>query len=139
MDIDDQINRLTWQVIKCAMRVHSALGPGLLESAYQACLLQELHKCGLNFAAAIRIPLTYDGVTLECGYIIDIIVEDTVILELKVVERVLPVHEAQLLTYLKLTGKPIGLLLNFNVAQMKDGIVRRVNTKQGGGRKEIQK
>jgi GxxExxY protein len=128
MLVDARINQLTWTIIKCAMKVHSALGPGLLESTYQSCLQLELRASGLQFHSAVKVPLTYQGVTLESAYTLDIVVEDTVILELKAVESVLPVHEAQLLTYLKLTGKPLGLLLNFNVPRMKDGITRKIHT-----------
>lgn len=128
MNLDAELERLTWKIIKCAMKVHSALGPGLLESAYLSCLLFELRSQGLRRVSAVQVPLTYGDVTLECGYVLDVLVEDLVILELKAVERLLPVHEAQLITYLKLTGKPVGLLLNFNVPHMKDGIKRKLNT-----------
>ena len=111
------------------MTVHRALGPGLLESAYIACLIQELQLAGLEIAVGVHVPLAYQGIKLECGYRLDILVANTVILEIKAVERLLPVHEAQLLTYLKLTGKPVGLLLNFNVPMMKDGIKRKILTK----------
>jgi GxxExxY protein len=127
MPPDARINALTWRIIKCAMAVHSALGPGLLESAYHHCLLLELRAAGLSVRSAVKVPLSYRGTTLECGYTLDVVVEDTVILELKAVEAIARVHEAQLLTYLKLTGKPIGLLLNFNVPHMKDGIKRKIN------------
>jgi GxxExxY protein len=129
MLIESELNALTWRINKCAMGVHSALGPGLLESAYHACLLMELRAEGLACRSKVRMPLVYRGVTLDCGYVIDIIVEETVVLELKVVDGLAPVHEAQLLTYLRLTGMPIGLLLNFHVAHMKDGIKRKILTK----------
>jgi GxxExxY protein len=122
MAVDARINALTWKINKCAMAVHTALGPGLLESTYHQCMLLELQAAGLRYRSKVKVPLTYRGVTLECGYTLDILVEELVILELKAVEAIASVHEAQLLTYLKLTGKPIGLLLNFNVAHMKDGI-----------------
>lgn len=93
-----------------------------------ACLVVELRNAGLKVDVDVRVPLVYRGMRLDCGYILDIVVEDTVILELKTLITVLPVHEAQLVTYLKLTGKPIGLLLNFNVSVMKDGIIRKINT-----------
>jgi GxxExxY protein len=128
MNLDADLERLTWKIIKCAMKVHSALGPGLLESAYLACLLFELRSQGLRCVSAVQVPLTYGDVTIECGYKLDILVENLVILELKAVERLLPVHEAQLITYLKLMQKPVGLLLNFNVPHMKDGIKRKLNT-----------
>ena len=122
------LNALTWNIIKGAMAVHRALGPGLLESAYQACLLFELQASGLSVRSRVDLPLVYREVVLQCGYSIDIVVEDVVILELKAIEKILPVHEAQLLTYLQLAKKPIGLLLNFNVAQMKDGIKRKIRS-----------
>ena len=117
---------ITDQVIGAAIEVHRALGPGLLESAYEECLCHELHLHGLKFQRQVPLPVRYKGINLDCGYRIDIIVEDAVILELKCVENVLPVHEAQLLTYLKLTGKHVGLLPNFYVAVLaRGGIVRR--------------
>jgi GxxExxY protein len=130
MPTEADLNALTWKIIKCAMAVHSALGPGLLESAYQACLLFELQTAGLSVRSRVDVPLVYRGVTLECGYSLDITVDDVVILELKAIEKILPVHEAQLLTYLRLTEKPIGLLLNFNVPHMKDGIRRKILTQR---------
>jgi len=129
MPLDAHLERLTWQINKCAMKVHSALGPGLLESSYLACLVAELLEAGLECETAVKVPMTYKGVTLECGYVIDVIVEGLVVLEMKAVEHLLPVHEAQLITYLRLSGKPVGLLLNFHVAHMKDGIRRKVNTR----------
>jgi GxxExxY protein len=118
---------LTEQVIGAAIEVHRTLGPGLLESAYEECLCHELHFHGLKFQRQVPLPIQYKGINLDCGYRIDLVVEDAVILELKCIEHVLPVHEAQLLTYLKLTGKRVGLLLNFHVAVLaKGGIVRRV-------------
>ena len=128
MSNEAERNALTWRIIKCAMAVHSALGPGLLESTYHACLLLELQAEGLSVRSRVAVPLVYRGTALECGSWLDIIVEDLVILELKAIEAILPVHEAQLMTYLRLTGKPLGLLLNFNVAHMKDGIRRKVWT-----------
>jgi GxxExxY protein len=103
-------------------------GPGLLESAYHACLLLELDAAGLKFTSNVRIPLIYRGHNVGCAYRLDVLVEDTVVLELKTVDAIAPVHEAQLITYLKLTGKPIGLILNFKVPVMKDGIVRKILT-----------
>ena len=129
MRSEAEINALTWTIIKCAMAVHSALGPGLLESAYHTCLLLEFKAAGLSCTSHVKVPLSYRGITLECGYTLDIIVEGLVILELKAVDSLAPVHEAQLLTYLKLTGLPIGLLLNFNVPHMKDGIKRKILAK----------
>lgn len=125
---ESRINQLTWLIIKCAMKVHTALGPGLLESTYLACLVQEQRLAGLRVEIEVKVPLVYGGVTLECGFRIDVLVEGIVIVELKSVDAILPVHEAQLLTYLKLAQKPYGLLFNFNVPHLKDGIVRKANT-----------
>ncbi len=109
------------------MKVHSALGPGLLESAYESCLVHELRKMGLAVLTQITLPLKYDGVLIDAGYRIDILVDDSVIVELKAVEKILPIHEAQLLSYLKLSNKTLGLLINFNVVHLKDGIKRMAN------------
>ena len=117
---------LSDQVIGAAIEVHPQLGPGLLESAYQACLAHELSLRGILFVSQLDLPLTYKGVQLDVGYRIDLLVDDKVIVELKAVEKVLPIHEAQLLTYLRLLRKPVGLLLNFSVPVLKDGIIRRV-------------
>jgi GxxExxY protein len=127
MPVDPSVNRLTFKIIKCAIAVHRALGPGLLESAYFACLVVELRREGLRVDVDVRVPLVYRGMKLDCAYRLDMIVEGTVVLELKAITAVLPVHEAQLLTYLKITGRPVGLILNFNVPVMKDGIVRKIN------------
>jgi GxxExxY protein len=128
MPVPPFVNALTWKIIECAIAVHSALGPGLLESAYLACLVVELRHAGLRVDIGVKVPIVYRGLKLDCGYKLDLLVDDTVILELKTVSMILPVHEAQLVTYLKLTAKPLGLLLNFNVPLMKDGIVRKINT-----------
>ena len=117
---------LSDQVIGAAIEVHRQLGPGLLESAYQACLAHELSLRSILFVSQLDLPLTYKGVQLDVGYRIDLLVEDKIIVELKAVETVLPIHEAQLLTYLRLLKKPVGLLLNFSVPVLKDGIIRRV-------------
>lgn len=117
---------LTGTICTAAIEVHKHLGPGLLESAYEECLCYELHQRGVAFQRQVPLPVTYKKVRLDCGYQIDIVVEDQVVLELKSVECILPVHEAQLLTYLKLSQKKVGLLLNFNVPLMKEGIIRRV-------------
>lgn len=106
--------------------MHRNLGPGLLESAYEECLCHELHLRGLDCKRQVPLPLLYKGLKLDCGYKIDLIVQDEVVLELKAVERLLPIHEAQLVTYLKLTGKRVGLLINFNVPLLTQGIIRRV-------------
>jgi GxxExxY protein len=117
---------LTQEILGAAIEVHRALGPGLLESAYEECLCHELTLRGLAYKRQVDLPLKYKGVTLDCGYRLDVVVEDPVILELKCVEEILPIHEAQLLTYLRLSGKKIGLLINFNVPVLRDGIVRMV-------------
>jgi GxxExxY protein len=118
--------KLTEKIIGAAMDVHKALGPGLLESVYQTCLAREFSLQQLSFVQEKVLPLEYKGVRLESGLRIDFVVEDKVVLELKAVERLMPIHEAQLLTYLKLSGIKIGLLINFNVPLLKKGIVRRV-------------
>jgi GxxExxY protein len=120
------INEVSGQVVDAAMKVHSALGPGLLESAYEGCLLYELRQRGLHVASQVGLPVQYDGHQIDVGYRIDLLVEDQVVVELKAVESLAPIHEAQLLTYLKLSGKKVGLLINFNVLHLKDGIKRRV-------------
>lgn len=114
-------------IITAAMRVHSELGPGLLENTYQVCLQHELKKAGVRSEAQVGLPVFYDGVHLDLGYCIDLLVEDLVVVELKSVDGVAPVHHAQVLSYLKLSGKSIGLLINFNVVHLKDGIKRFVN------------
>ena len=124
--MDDEINALTCRIIGLAMRVHTRLGPGLLEQAYKRCLCHELDRAGIPYQCEIDVPLDYDGTILDCGYRADLIVGNQVILELKSVERISPLHEAQLLTYLRLTGCRVGLLLNFNTVAFKDGIRRRI-------------
>jgi GxxExxY protein len=104
--------------------VHRQLGPGLLESAYEECLCYELRQSGIGFNRQVPLPVVYKSITLDCGYRIDVVVEEQVILELKTVERLMPIHEAQILTYLKLSGLRIGLLLNFNSAVLKNGMRR---------------
>jgi GxxExxY protein len=117
---------LTEKIIGFAIEVHRQLGPGLLESAYEECLCYELEQNGLIFRRQVPLPVVYKAVRLDCGYRIDIVVEQRVILELKTVERLVPVHDAQLLTYLKLSGLRTGLLLNFHSPVLKDGIRRFV-------------
>jgi len=116
------------KVIGCAMNVHSQLGPGLLESAYEECLCHSMSKAGIRFQRQVPIPVTFEGVKLDCGFRMDLLVEESVIVEVKAVEHLLPVHQAQLITYLRLSGVTTGLLLNFNVLHMRDGIRRRVVT-----------
>jgi GxxExxY protein len=118
---------LTERIIGAAIEVHRELGPGLLESAYEECLCHELRLRELRLARQVSLPVRYKGVNLDCGYRIDLIVQDLVVVELKCLEHILPVHEAQLLTYLKLTGKRVGLILNFNISVLvRGGIVRKV-------------
>jgi GxxExxY protein len=117
---------LTDQIIGSAIEVHQELGPGLLESAYEECLCWELQERGLSYQRQVDLPIVYKGVSLDCAYRIDILVEDQVLLELKSVDNILPIHIAQLMTYLRLKKIHVGLLMNFNVALLKDGITRRV-------------
>jgi GxxExxY protein len=118
---------LTEKIIGAAIEVHRALGPGVLESAYEECLCRESNLRGIAFRRQVPLPVEYKGVKLDCGYRLDLIAQDAVVLELKCVEHTLPVHEAQLLTYLKLTGKHVGIIINFNVATLvRGGIVRKV-------------
>jgi len=121
------LNEISGQIVDAAMKVHSALGPGLLESAYEACLLYELRKRGLKTENQVELPVVYDNVRIDVGYRLDLLVEDAVIVELKSVSEIAPIHKAQLLSYLKLSGKKLGLLINFNVIHLKEGIVRMVN------------
>ncbi len=125
--IYDDINDLTGEVIGAAIEVHKALGPGLLESAYEECLCHEMNLRRFQFERQKALPVKYKGVELDCGYRLDIVVEKVLILELKACDRIEPIHHAQLLTYLKLSGLSFGLLLNFNVPLMKDGIIRIIN------------
>jgi GxxExxY protein len=115
------------KIIGAAMRVHSALGPGLLESAYEVCLFHELGKAGLNVYRQVGLPITYDGLRLDAGYRLDIVVEGKIVLELKSVERLQALHTAQLVSYLRLGQYPLGYLLKFNVAHMREGVKRVVN------------
>ena len=117
---------MTDRIIGLAIEVHRALGPGLLESAYEECLCYELDAHKIPFRRQVPLPVVYKSVRLDCGYRMDLVVADKTVLELKTVERLLPLHEAQLLTYLKLSGIHTGLLMNFNSAVLKDGIKRRV-------------
>lgn len=121
-----EINELTKEVIGAAMEVHRALGPGLLESAYEECLCHELSVRGIPFERQKPLPVVFKAVKLDCGYRLDLLVMNEVVVEVKAVEGLLPIHEAQLLTYLKLGGWRVGLLINFNVPVLKDGIKRIV-------------
>jgi GxxExxY protein len=121
------LNQITSRIIGAAIEVHRTLGPGLLESVYHTCLRYELHLADLRIKSEKKIPVIYKGVAMDCSYELDLLIEDQVIVEIKSVDHVLPVHEAQLITQLKLARKPVGLLLNFNVPVMKDGITRKLN------------
>ena len=121
---ENKYSELTSKIISCAIEVHKALGPGLLESAYEECLAYELRNAGLLVERQKPLPVVYKEIRLDCGYRIDILVEDTVVVELKSVDALNPVHEAQILTYLKFSGKEIGLLMNFNVTLLKNGMKR---------------
>ncbi len=119
-----RLNQITEKIIGSAIEVHSALGPGLLESAYEECLCFELSQNGLNFEHQVPLPFIYKGVKHDCGYRMDVVVEDLVIIEIKTVKNIIDFHKAQLLSYLKLDNKPLGLLLNFHVSMLKNGIKR---------------
>ncbi|NDC76013.1 GxxExxY protein [bacterium] len=123
MDFDP----ISQKVLGCAIEVHRTLGPGLLETVYEKALVQELTDAGLRFAAQVQLPVIYKGRDLGCGFRIDLLVENSVVVELKTVEQLAPIHEAQLLTYLKLSGHHIGLLINFNVPLLKHGVKRLVH------------
>ena len=118
---------ISHRVVGAAMKIHTQLGPGLLESAYEACLVQELRLRGMEVRQQVAVPVVYEGVKLEVGYRIDVLVENCVVVEIKNVEAIAPVHCAQALSYLKLSGKKLALLINFNVVHLKDGIRRFVN------------
>jgi GxxExxY protein len=123
----ENLNRITESIIGAAIEVHRALGPGLLESAYEACLAFELAQRGLKVEQQKPLPVVYREIELDCGYRLDLLVKEAVIVEVKAVDRLMPIHQAQLLSYLKLSGHRVGLLINFNVKLLKDGIRRVVN------------
>lgn len=123
--LDDE---LTEKIIGAAIAVHKALGPGLLESAYEQCLAHEFFLSGVSFERQVALPVVYKSLQLDCGYRLDFLVEKTVLVELKAVENLQPIHEAQLLTYLRIGGWPIGLLINFNVPVLRKGIKRMVHS-----------
>lgn len=122
-----EINDVTGQIVDAAIKVHSALGPGLLESTYEACLMYELGKRCLAVRNQVALPVRYDDVLIEVGYRIDLLVAESVIVELKSIDQIAPIHKAQLLSYLELSGKKVGLLINFNVELLKHGITRLAN------------
>ena len=123
----NKLNEISGQIVDAAMKVHTELGPGLLESAYEACLLHELRKRGYRVLNKVEQPVTYDGIKIDVGYRIDLLVEHKIVVELKSVASLLPIHKAQLLSYLKLGDRKLGLLINFNVVRLKEGIKRMVN------------
>ena len=120
-------NSITERIIRCAIEVHKELGPGLVESVYEVCLKKVLTNDGLNVKNQLVLPVYFKGEILDKAFVLDLLVEDEIILELKSLEFILPVYEAQLVTYLKLANKKLGLLINFNVVLLKDGIRRRIN------------
>ena len=128
MLVDMPVNAITGQIIGAAIEVHRILGPGLLESTYMACLQSELAAGKLQFVAQRSVPILYKGIELDAKYRIDLLVEDLVVVEVKSLDHLLPVHQAQVLTYMRLTGCPAGLLINFNVAKLIDGVKRLSNT-----------
>ena len=130
------LNDLSYLTIQAAIQVHRKIGPGLLESVYRACLKHELRKRKLAFVAEQLVPICYDGAILDDAYRLDLLVEDQIVVEVKAVEIVLPVHGAQLLSYLRLTGKPLGLLINFNVPLLTDGVTRRVNSQHSDNQQQ---
>lgn len=121
------VEEIAKKIVEAALRVHSALGPGLLESAYQKCMEYELRKDGLKVECEVLLPITYEKIQIDAGYRIDMMVNDSIIIENKTAEKLLPIHEAQLLTYLKMKNCKLGFLLNWNVSRMKYGIKRMVN------------
>jgi len=121
-----QLNQVTESIIGAAIEVHKTLGPGLLESAYEQCLCRELTLRGISFTHQQAIPIEYKATKLDCGYRLDLLVENSVVIEVKAVEKIIPTHEAQLLTYLRLGQWKVGLLINFNTLRLKDGIRRKV-------------
>jgi len=132
-------SELTGKIIGAAMKVHSELGPGVLESAYEACLEYELEQIGLKVQRQKELPIIYGDVLIDCGYRVDLLVEDTVVVELKAVERVRPIHHAQLLSYMRLSRKMFGLLIHFHELHLRDGITRKINSsaKDEAGRTKL--
>ena len=122
--IPDRVNYLSNRVIECSLKVHKELGPGLIESVYETCLFYELEKAGIQAQRQVKLPITYDGIMLDAELRLDIWVERSLVVEIKAVEILIPVHHAQLLTYLKITKNRLGLLINFNVPLLKSGIKR---------------
>jgi GxxExxY protein len=122
-----EYNFITGRIIRCAIEVHKTLGPGLLESVYDVCLSKEIERAGLLIERQKTLPVIYKGISLDKDFVVDQLIENEIIVELKAIENILPVHEAQLLTYLKLSDRRLGLLINFNVSVLKEGIRRKIN------------
>ena len=122
--LDERVESIATEVVDSAFKVHSALGPGLLESVYEACLAHELHRRGIGFERQVSMPVHYEGLNLDAGLRLDLVVAGQIVVECKAVESLLPVHKAQLLTYLKLSGHRLGFLINFNVPTLKEGLRR---------------
>jgi GxxExxY protein len=127
MEERDRLDQITRRIIGAAIEVHRHLGPGLLESAYETCLAHELRELGFKVEQQKPLPVVYKGVQLDCGYRMDSVVEDSVIVEIKAIDQLAPIHDAQLLSYLRLSGKSVGLLINFHVRLLKNGVKRIVN------------
>ena len=127
MDEKDRLDQITRRIIGAAIEVHKALGPGLLESAYQACLAFELRERGLRVQEQEQLPVVYKSIHLDCGYRMDLVVEESIVVEIKAVEQLAPIHQAQLLSYLRISGKRVGLLINFHARFLKQGLKRIVN------------
>ncbi len=127
MNEKEQLDQTTSEIIRAAMAVHRAVGPGLLESAYEACLVYELREAGLKVEQQKPLPVVYRGVKLDCGYRLDLVVESEVVVEIKAVEKLTSIHTAQMLSYLRLSGCKVGLIINFHVQMLKNGIRRVVN------------
>ena len=123
----DELNEISGKIIEYSINVHKELGPGMLEGAYEICLMHELVRNGLSVERQVLLPIQYQGIKLDAGYRIDLLVENSVIIELKAIDRLLPVHEAQLLSYLRMSELRVGLLINFNVRLLRDGVRRVVN------------
>ena len=124
----NQLNQISRDIIGAAIRVHTLLGPGLLESAYEACLEHELRRRQHKVLRQVTLPVIFEGVKIDLGYRLDLLIDDLVVVELKACEAVSPIHKAQLTSYLRLSGRHLGLLINFHVTRLKDGIIRQVNS-----------
>ncbi len=128
-ELPDELNELSRLVLDCAFKVHKVLGPGLLEGSYRLCLAHELRRRGLKVEAEVPLPINYEGILLETGYRLDLLVNGVLVIELKAIDAILPVHRAQLLSYLKHSNKRLGLLINFNCVLLKNGIRRVISSK----------